>query len=492
MRAPEQPNIVFIFSDDHSTRAIGAYGSVVNETPNLDRLARDGMRFDHCLVTNAICAPSRAVVLTGKYSHVNGQMTNRETFDGSQATFPKLLREAGYETAVIGKWHLKSAPTGFDYWRVLVGQGPYYNPPIAAEHDTTVVEGYTTDIITDLAIEWLSALRDESKPFLLMFQHKAPHRRWDPGPEHLGLYDDRDLPMPSTFFDDYAGRGTAARQANMRVDRNLTARDLKIIPPEGLTAEQLETWNAVYEPRNRALRDARLSGEDLDRWKYQRYIKDYVRSVASVDDNVGRLLDFLDEAGLSENTLVVYSSDQGWYLGEHGWYDKRWMYEESLTAPLIVRWPGRTPAGSVNERMVSNLDFAATFLDVAGVAVPEDMQGRSLKAVLQDNNPEDWRRSFYYHYYEYPADHCVQRHYGVRTERYKLIHFYLLGEWELYDLREDPDEMTSLYGDPAYAGLVDSLKSELSLLRTEYAVPSDTVASGPCTFDAEGWDGFQN
>jgi len=314
---PERPNIVFIFTDDHSANAISAYGSEINTTPNIDRLANEGMRFDYCLVTNSICAPSRATILTGKYSHVNGQITNAERFDGSQQTFPKLLQQAGYQTALIGKWHLRSDPTGFDYWRVLIGQGPYYNPPMRSVNDTLRLTGYTTDIITDLTLDWLTDQRDPDKPFMLMFQHKAPHRRWDPGPDHLTLYDDTEIPEPATLFDDFAGRGTASKTANMQVANHLSARDLKLTPPSNLTPAQLETWNAAYGPKNEAVLAEKPSGEELVKWKYQRYIKDYLRSVASVDDNIGRVMAYLEEAGLDENTIVIYNSDQGWYLGEH-------------------------------------------------------------------------------------------------------------------------------------------------------------------------------
>ncbi len=489
---PESPNIIFIFTDDHSPRAISAYGSVINQTPNIDRLAAEGMLFKHCLVTNAICAPSRATVLTGKYSHLNGQITNAERFDGSQQTFPKLLQESGYETAVIGKWHLKSNPTGFDNWQVLIGQGPYYNPPIGTAQDTTRIEGYTTDIITDLALDWLGQGRDPDKPFLLMYQHKAPHRRWEPEPDFFTLYDDITIPEPETFRDDYEGRSSAAASANMTVVRNLTALDLKIIPPRGLTEEQLEKWNAAYGPKNEALRASGLSGEDLDAWKYQRYIKDYLRAVASVDDNIGRLLDYLDETGLADNTVVVYSSDQGWYLGEHGWYDKRWMYEESLTMPFIVRWPGRVKAGVRNSSMVSNVDFAPTFLEMAGVDIPADMQGLSLVQQLTNSAAEPVRESFYYHYYEYPGSHCVERHYGVRTDRYKLIYFYVIDEWELFDLENDPNELTSVYDAAEYADVRASLEVELDRLRAELDVPEDTRPVGECNSDAEGWDGFES
>ncbi len=487
---PEHPNILFIFTDDHSANAISAYGSVINETPNIDRIAAEGMRFQNCFVTNSICAPSRATILTGTYNHINGQITNRETFDGSQITFPKLLQNAGYQTAMIGKWHLRSAPTGFDFWRVLIGQGPYYNPPIRTDRDTVRIEGYTTDIITDLALDWMEEERDKDRPFMLMYQHKAPHRRWDPGPDHLNLYDDVDIPEPPTLFDDYSGRSSAASLQNMQISENLAARDLKIVPPPELTPEQLAAWEAAYKPKNEEIRNNPLEGEELTRWKYQRYIKDYLRAVASVDDNIGRILDYLEESGLAENTIVIYNSDQGWYLGEHGWYDKRWMYEESLRTPFIVKWPGHIEPGTVNHDFVSNVDFAATFLDLAGVPVPEKMQGKSLKPVFLGETPVDWRKSHYYQYYEYPASHCVQRHYGVRTERYKLIYFYLLDEWELFDLEEDPNELNSVYDDPQYASIVTDMKIELQRLRNELNVPEDNRPSGECNFDSESWDGY--
>ncbi|MEM6647594.1 MAG: sulfatase [Bacteroidota bacterium] len=483
------PNILFVFTDDHSLAALSAYGSEINQTPNMDRIAAEGMRFDYCLVTNSICAPSRATILTGKYSHVNGQITNAERFDGGQWTFPKALQDAGYQTALIGKWHLRSAPTGFDFWRVLFGQGPYYNPRLRTPDDTLEFTGYTTDIITDQALSWLDEERDPSQPFLLMYQHKAPHRRWESGPDHLATYDGETIPEPETLYDDYAGRGSAAAAATMRIADNLSARDLKITPPPNLTPEQLATWNAAYEPKNQAAIDANLTGRDLEAWKYQRYIKDYLRSVASVDDNLGRVLDYLDDSGLAENTIVVYNSDQGWYLGEHGWYDKRWIYEPSLRTPLLVRWPGQTSAGSVNTDMVSNVDLAATFLDAAGALMPDDLHGRSLVPLLQGDAPSDWRESFYYHYYEYPASHCVQRHYGVRTERHKLIYFYTIDEWELYDLEADPNELTSVYEDPAYAAVRTDLKAELVRLRAELDVPEDERPVGECTFDMDRWDG---
>ena len=373
--ASDRPNILFVFTDDHAYQAISAYGSMINHTPHLDRIARDGMRFDRALVTNSICAPSRAVILTGKYSHLNGVLNNRLEFDGSQQTFPKLLQAAGYQTAIFGKWHLKTAPTGFDAWEVLPGQGAYYNPDMRVGPADTRRrhEGYATDIVTDLSLEWLKERRDPDKPFMLMSQHKAPHRNWMPGPEHLALFDGQHIWEPPTLFDDYLGRASPAAKNRMEISRHMTlASDLKVAPPPGtpeddrqlqqwkrmhgrLTPEQQAVWDAAYGPKNREFWEANPQGKDLIRWKYQRYIKDYLRCIASVDDNVGRLLRYLDETGLAENTVVIYSSDQGFYLGEHGWFDKRWMYRESLRTPLLVRWPGVVRRGSANSDLVSTL-----------------------------------------------------------------------------------------------------------------------------------------
>ena len=481
-----RPNIVFIFTDDHTARALSAYGSLVNNTPNLDRLAEGGMRFDQCLVTNSICAPSRAVILTGKHSHLNGQLTNGNRFDGAQQTFPKLLQQAGYQTGIIGKWHLQSEPTGFDHWQVLIGQGPYYNPRFLVPGDTVRIEGYTTNIITDLALDWLENARETARPFMLMYQHKAPHRGWHPGPDHYEMYAEEDIPEPPSLFDDYSGRASPAAEQGMTIARHLNVEDLKLQAPGSMNESQKAAWEAVYGPRNEAFHAAGLEGDDLTRWKYQRYVKEYLRTVAGVDDNVGRMLDYLDASGLADNTVVIYSSDQGWYLGEHGWYDKRWMYEESLVAPLLVRWPGHIAPGSVNNDMVSNLDFATTFLDLAGVEMPSDMQGRSLKPLFLGNTPADWRTSHYYHYYEYPGYHCVERHYGVRTATHKLIYFYNRDEWELFDLKTDPGELNSVYGREAYAGVEAELKAELAALRTQYAVPEDARPTGPCIPDERG------
>lgn len=466
--ADARPNILFIMSDDHGYQAISAYGSRMNQTPHIDRLAKEGMRLDRCFVTNSICGPCRAVILTGKYSHLNGYRVNEKKFDGSQPTVPKMLQTAGYETALIGKWHLGSDPTGFDHWHILQGQGPYYNP--AMKTPTGVVKhiGYTTEIITDLTLEWLEKGRNPAKPFFLMYQHKAPHRNWQPGPKYLDRYKDVKIPEPATLFDDYAGRANPARQQKMSIAQDLNPDDLKLSPPDGLTPEQKKVFEAAYAEENRAFAEAKLSGDERTRWNFQRYAKDYLRCVDAVDDNIGRVLDYLDKSGLAENTLVIYTSDQGWWLGEHGWYDKRWMYEESFRTPLLCRWPGKIKPGSVSTDMVMNLDFAETFLNIAGVEIPADMQGRSVVPVLTGETPADWRKSVYYHYYEYPVPHAVHPHYGIRTERYKLIHYYTTGEWELFDLKEDPQEMRSIFAEEAHQELVRELQQQLAGLRKQY------------------------
>jgi len=471
-----RPNILFIFADDHAYQALSCYGSNRNETPNLDRIAKEGMRFDRCFVTNSICGPARAVIQTGKYSHLNGFERNGRTFDGQQQTVGKLLQRAGFQTAIVGKWHLKSEPTGFDYYHRLIGQGPYYNPRMRTNEGAVGPEGYrvinhtgyTTDIVTDLALDWLANKRDPDKPFLLMYQHKAPHRNWQPGPKYLTKYDGVAISEPPTLYDDYRGRTPSAARQEMTVAKHLNERDLKLIRPPGLTPQQQAQWDRAYEPKNAAFREANLDGQALVQWKYQRYVKDYLRCIDAIDENVGRVLDFLDQNELSENTVVIYSSDQGWYLGEHGWYDKRWMYEESFRTPLLVRWPGKVRPGSVCSDMVMNLDFPELFLDVAGAAIPDDMQGRSFKPLLLGQQPDDWRKSVYYHYYEFPGAHSVQKHYGVRTERHKLIHFYELGDWELFDLENDPHELTSVYSDATYAEVVAEMKQELTRLRKQY------------------------
>jgi arylsulfatase A-like enzyme len=489
--AAQPPNIVFIFSDDHAFQALSAYGHPLKllETPNLDRIAKEGMRFDRCVVPNSICGPSRATVMTGKYSHKNGFYNNSNSrFDSSQQTFPKLLKAAGYQTAVIGKWHLISDPVGFDYWHILPGQGAYYNPPMIDNGKQVKHEGYTTDIINDLSIEWLKK-RDKSKPFLLMSQHKAPHREWEPALRHLGWDNDRKHPEPATLFDNYSQRGLAWRDQDMSIEKTFTERDAKLVTPGNLTPEQKKAWDAYYGPRNEKFRQANLKGEDLVRWRYQRYMHDYLACVKAVDEAVGKLLKFLDDEGLTKNTLVMYSADQGFYLGEHGWFDKRWIVEESLRTPLVARWPGVIKPGGSTKAIVSNLDFAETFLEAAGLPVPADMQGRSLLPIFKGQQPKDWRTSFYYHYYEYPVPHRVRPHYGVVTDRYKLVHYYKpdLDEWELLDRQKDPDETRSFYHDPDYAKVVADLKKELARLRTEVGETSDPprVAHGNKAFDNE-------
>ena len=484
-----RPNVVVVFSDDHAFQGIGAYGgrlAALDPTPRLDRLAREGVLFRNAFVTNSICAPSRAVLLTGRHSHLNGVRTNTDPFDGTQVTFPKLLRSAGYQTALVGKWHLKSTPTGFDHWEIMPGQGIYYNPDFETADGRVRYEGYATDVTTDRAVRWLDEDRDPDRPFLLMVQHKAPHRPWEPGPETLDRFAGP-IPEPPTLFDDHRGRTPAACEARMTVARDLYLHyDLKVpgadssgnawidaYPDrfrERLTPSQRATWDAAYGPENEAFLTAGLQGDAATRWRYRRYLRDYLRTTASLDANVGRLLDALDARGLTESTVVVYTSDQGFFLGEHGWFDKRWMYEESFRTPLIVRWPGHAPAGAERRQLVQNLDLAPTFLALAGVAVPEAIQGRSLTPLLTAEPPTSWRDALYYHYYESPSEHVVPRHEGVRTDRYKLVHYYERGEWELFDLARDPDEMRSAYDDPTYDRIRQRLTTALDSLRDVYAV----------------------
>jgi arylsulfatase A-like enzyme len=439
--AESRPNILYIMADDHAAHAISAYGSKINKTPHIDRIAKEGMRFTRCLVTNSICTPSRAAIITGKYAHINGvPVFNR--FDGSQPTLAKHLQAAGYHTGMIGKWHLGSDPTGFDYWNILPGQGVYHNPVLIEMGQRRKHMGYATDLITDFSLEFLKK-RPKDKPFFLMCHHKAPHRPWQPDAKHAKQFENVQIPEPETFNDDYATRSDAAREATMRIDRDLRPNDLKKDPP------------------------ANLTGQALKKWKYQRYMRDYLACVASVDDNVGRLLDYLDENGLTKNTIVVYTSDQGFFLGDHNWFDKRFMYEESLKMPFLVRWPGQVKPGTVNERIILNVDFAPTLLDAVGRKVPADMQGRSFLPLLRGQTPADWRTSMYYRYYHYPMHHKVQPHYGVCTERYKLIYFNKIDQWELYDLAKDPHELKNLYKDPAHAETVKKLRAEMYRLKKE-------------------------
>ncbi|MEM1225649.1 MAG: sulfatase [Planctomycetota bacterium] len=471
--ALERPNVLFIFSDDHALKAISAYGGPLAEiapTPHLDRIAQEGVLFRQCLVTNSICAPSRAVVLTGKYSHLNGQLTNNGRFDGTQQTVAKLMRDGGYQTAIVGKWHLKSTPTGFDHFEVLKGQGQYYNPMLLTNGQNVSHTGYTTDIITDQALKWLDQ-RDQTKPFFLMCQHKAPHGKWEPALRHLHEFEGIDIPEPDTLLDDYSGRSAAPAGHAMGIAEHLGPSRLMFRYSSQFTPEQFQVFDDFYRPRNQAFREANLSADERTRWNYQRFIKNYLRCVKAVDENIGRMLQYLDETGLADNTVVIYSSDQGFWLGEHGWFDKRWMYEESLHMPLIVRWPGVNVAGTSCDAMVSNVDFAETFLDIAGMTIPADMQGRSLTALLRGQSPADWRSTHYYHYYE-AGHHGVPLHYGVTDGRFKLIRFpdEHLDAWEFYDLSRDPSEMTSRYDDPSYASKIAELKDELARLRAHYLV----------------------
>ena len=493
LRADQKPNIVFIFSDDHAPHAIGAYNGwlkSVNPTPRIDQLANQGMLFEKSFCTNSICGPSRAVIMTGKHSHKNGFMNNGNSFNWNQQTFPKILRKAGYTTALYGKSHLKGNPKGFDDWKVLPGQGDYYNPDLITPKGRVRIDGHCTDVVTDLAVEWLKTGRDKTKPFMLMVQHKAPHRNWMPALRHLPLYDDIKIPEPTTLFDKWEDNAPPARHQELEIDRHmdinydlfldLTA-DYEGAPSQKrqdrsawrnmkkMTKDQLSSWRAFYGPRDKAFHEANLSGKELVRWKFQRYAKNYLRCVRGVDDSVGKIQDTLKNLKLDDNTVVIYSSDQGFYIGDHGWYDKRWMYEESLMMPLIVKWPGVTKPDSRSVQMVQNLDYAQTFLEMAGAEIPSNMQGRSLVPILKNGKADDWRDSIYYHYYEYPSVHMIPRHYGIRTERYKLIHFYQFGnEWEMYDLKEDPDELTNIYGEADKKSLQKDLKEQLVAIRKFY------------------------
>ncbi|MDF0709065.1 sulfatase [Flagellimonas okinawensis] len=474
----QRPNIVFIISDDHAYQAISAYGGRLAEvapTPNIDRIAKDGMLFERCLVTNSICGPSRAAILTGKYSHLNGFIDNTigSKFNFDQQTFGELLQQAGYRTGVLGKLHLGDKPTkGFDYIDILPGQGSYYNPTFINEEGEYRMEGYTTDIITDKAIQWMGSVRSKVQPFMLFLGHKSPHRPWQPGPNELGMYENLEIPEPESLFDDYSGGREIAGMNYMSIsDAMRMAQDLKVTdrPQNGFTDRQQRMWDSIYRPINEKFNKEKPTGDDLTRYKYQRYMRDYLASVAGVDKGVGKVLDFLQEAGLDKNTIVIYTSDQGFYLGEHGWFDKRWMYKESLRTPLLVKWPGKVKPGSINTDLVSNLDFAETFLDIAQSDIPNDMQGKSLVPLLEGRTPKDWRNSHYYHYYEHPSEHDVRRHYGITTDRYKLIHFYYdLDKWELYDLRDDPNEMHNIYDKPEYADIQAKLHDDLEVLRANY------------------------
>jgi arylsulfatase A-like enzyme len=489
------PNILFIMMDDHAQKAISAYGNALIETPNIDRIGNEGVIFTNSFVANSICAPSRAVMLTGKHSHINGMLDNLSTFDGSQLTFPKLLQQAGYHTSMIGKWHLQSEPTGFDYWNILDDQGEYYNPDLIEMGDTVSHQGYATDVITEIAIQTL-ARRNKEKPFCMVYNHKAPHRSWMPDTTDLYAFEGKEFPLPDNFFDTYEGR-KAAEAADMRIRDMYFTWDMKLQPgqyekeskkgggpigfggveeiAEGwlarMSPEQRKAWDDYYLPRGNVFTELKLEGDELAKWMYQRYISDYLKCILSVDRNIGKMLDYLEKEGLLDNTLIVYTSDQGFYLGEHGWYDKRFMYEESFRTPLMMRLPGEINPGTRAGELVQNIDYAPTLLDMAGITAPEEMQGRSLRPLWKKEPVDDWRTALYYHYYEYPHGwHSVHKHEGIRTQRYKLINFYDLEEYELFDLQNDPTEMNNLYGAAGYENLTDSLKTELANIRRFYNV----------------------
>lgn len=489
----QRPNIVFIMADDHAYQAISAYGSQLIQTPNIDRLARMGMLFTNASVTNSICAPSRATILTGKHSHINGKIDNHFPFDTTNVTFPQLLQKAGYQTAMFGKLHFGNNPKGFDQFKILPGQGAYYNPEFITKNEGNItVPGYVTDIVTDMTLDWLEKERNPDQPFLLMYLHKAPHRSWLMAGRHMEDFTSRTFPEPATLFDDYESRPAAA-EAEMSVRRHMSwSGDNKISPQTmqemgleqigidtlrynfsvgRMDSTQRATFDKYYGPINEAFKAAYpdMTEEQIMKWKYQRYLQDYLGTIQAVDENVGRLLDYLEANNLMENTLIVYTSDQGFYLGEHGWFDKRFVYDESFRTPLLVAWPGQVAPGSTSDEMVQNLDFAQTFLDAAGVPQPGDMQGESLLPVLT-GTLEDWNReAVYYHYYEYPAEHMVNRHYAIVTKDYKLIHYYFdLDYWELIDRRKDPQELRNVYDDPAYAEVRERLHRELEQIREKY------------------------
>ncbi len=515
---PKRPNIIYIMADDHAAQAISAYGHPISKlapTPNIDRIANEGALFKNNFCTNSICGPSRAVVLTGKFSHVNGFRMNGDSFDGSQQTFPKLLQKAGYKTAVIGKWHLDGLPQGFDYWHILTDQGNYYNPDFIAVNqqtkqvDTTRIEGYATDIITDDAINYLETAKNSKQPFMLMVHHKAPHRNWMPALRHLNKYDSVEFPLPDTYFTSHEGSAASKEQLQTIYKDMYEGHDLKMTKTKGspelahnpwttdfdrMTAEQRTIWDKAYQPKNDAMHDANLSGKALAEWKGQRYLHEYLATIAAVDEGVGRILDYLEESGLSENTLIVYTTDQGFYLGEKGWFDKRFMYEESLAMPMVMKYPKVIKKGTVVNALTQNLDFAETFLDFANVGIPSDMQGKSLKPLLEGKvKNDDFRDAVYYHYYDYPAFHMVKKMYGVRTKRYKLIHVYDdIDEWELYDLEKDPQELKNLINDVSYQIVKAELHEKLAELQKKYMVTDKEFERAPAQSVERAYKQFES
>ncbi len=488
----QQPNIIYIMSDDHGYQAISAYNDDLIQTPNIDRLAKEGAIFTSGFVTNSLCAPSRAVMLTGKHSFINGKVDNVQPFNWDQESWPKLLQQNGYQTALVGKIHLDGIPQGFDYSAVLPGQGHYYNPDFIVNGKKEQIHGYVTDVITNLALDWLKQ-RDPDKPFCLLYHHKAPHREWLPDAKHFREYTHKTFKEPETLFDDHEGMGIAARKAEMSILKNMNwSGDSKIYPEVmdelgieectdwgrrafdnnlgRMDEQQRAAWDSVYMPMNEAFKNEypNMSEQEKMHWRYERYMQDYLACIASVDDGVGRVLDYLDKNDLADNTIVVYTSDQGMYLGEHGWFDKRFMYKQSFRTPILMRYPEDIKPGTVVDKMVQNLDFAPTFLDYAGVKIPDDMQGESFRRLVEGDTT-NWRDALYYTYYEYPSIHMAKRHYGIRTERYKLIHFYYdIDQWELYDMEKDPNELHNVYGEPEYADVQVSMHKKLNELRQKY------------------------
>ncbi|SIN66018.1 sulfatase family protein [Algoriphagus halophilus] len=496
----ERPNIVFIMSDDHAYQAISAYSDKLIETPNIDRIAKMGMLFTNASVTNSICAPSRATILTGKHSHINGKVDNHFPFDTTNVTFPQIFQKEGYQTAMFGKLHFGNNPKGFDQFKILPGQGKYYNPDFITKDEGTIqVEGYVTDIITDMTLNWLENERKKDDPFLLFYLHKAPHREWLPAGRHVAEFTQRTFPEPPTLFDDYSGRGRAAHEAEMNLLEDMHwAGDSKIPPAvmdqlgiepnsgwdkaafEGevgrMNPEQRAVWDESYNKMIEKFKEAypNMTEEDKMKWRYQRYMQDYLGTIKAVDENVGRVLDYLEANDLMDNTIIVYTSDQGFYLGEHGWFDKRFIYDESFKTPLLVAWPGKVAPDSRSDEMVQNLDFAQTFLAAAGIQAPSDMQGESLLPLLTGETDKWTRDAVYYHYYEYPSVHMVKRHYAIVTKEYKLVHYYFdADEWELIDRINDPMELKNVYGDPAYAEIQAELHEKLDGLREKYGDNSE-------------------
>ena len=490
--AAPRPNILFIMTDDHAAHAIGAYGSKINQTPHMDRLAAQGLRLNRCYAVNSICTPSRATILTGQYSHRNG-VPVFNNLDPAKVTVAHRLREAGYYTAMLGKWHLGSDPQGFDDWNILPGQGRYNDPILYDRDGHRIYKGYATEVITDLAIDLLKN-RPKDKPFFLMCHHKAPHREWTPNERYRREFARRTIPEPATLRDDYAGRADALREQKQSVFHDLTRNDLKLVPPTELKGADRQRWlgekpTEVELEENGQKRT--LRGEELNRWKYQRYLQDYLGCVQSVDDSVGQLMDWLDANGLRENTLVIYTSDQGFFLGDHGLYDKRFMYEPSSRMPFLARWPAKIKPGAVSDALAINCDFAATFLELAGAPIPAEMQGRSLAPLFTGATPANWRHEIYYRYYHDPGHHDTRAHYGIRTDTHKLIHYWKSDQWELFDLEKDPDELKNLYSLPAAQPLVTQLKAQLRRLKAEVGdtdqftqeLPRDTVDARPRQMD---------